>query len=57
MDDTSESTRPHDIDWTPESRQGAINYYVNELMARLIESPFESMNSYRGEVHVPMKMT
>ena len=43
MDDTSESTRTSKIDWTPESRQGAINYYANELMARLIENPFESI--------------
>ena len=43
MDDTSESTRSYHINWSKESRQGAINYYVNELLTRLIERPLESI--------------
>ena len=42
MDDASESTRTYHIYWSPESSLGAINYYANELLERLIERPFES---------------
>ena len=41
-EDTTESTRSATADWPPELRQGVTNYYVNELLCRIIKRPYES---------------
>ena len=38
-----ESTYSEGDPWTPKERQGMINYYVNELMGRIVERPYESV--------------
>ena len=42
-EDATESTRAHTIFRSNESRQGMTNYYVNELLGRLMEHPYESV--------------
>ena len=43
MEDSTESTRSQTAHWTQQGRQSITNYYVNEIMTRLVEHPYASV--------------